>query len=362
MSSDIWDVLRGLEGVDDKRLGHPAFAQLPSLLEYGEIPEGVAWDSKTHVYVATDRRVIHFKTDLWLKSISKVKSYSYNDITIFRADMGLVTLGCAMLSGGKAQTLLMARKTRQRFADVVNSHLPKPAAQPATPPATPPPGMKRGGLWIVGILGVMALLGVIGVLTDEDEEERVESAKPTPTRVLVQPQGGFSEDALMLRAAFQELVKIKDDTWFHVFCYAQSAPASSWAGYVNSLSLSAYHETGIAPGDLWSMGVDYCQNEGRDTAYTRQVFQQMKPDWVNLRPVPTPIPAMRIVANRPFADASYDLAECVWQNPAMHELLPEAAYATSIEELALDFEVALETGTVTTWDGLTTALTICENT
>ena len=182
---------------------------------------------------------------------------------------------------------------------------------------------------------------------------------PTP----VPTQSGFSEDALLLRAALQELISIKHETWFHVFCYAQRSPANSWSNHINSLSLSAYHETGIAPGDLWGMGWEYCQNEGRDTDDTRWILKQMKPDWVNHRPVPTPIPELRIDANRPFASVSRDLAECAWNNPYMAEVLGEAlTESVTMEEYAFVVEAALDGGTKATWDGIITAITICEQT
>ena len=140
--ADLWSVLRGLEGVDDKLLEHPAFAQLPSLLEDGEIPEGIAWKEKVAVYIATNHRIIHFKMDFWKKSISKVVSYLYNDIKTFRAESGFMALGCVMLindcGNRKAQTLLMALKTRQRFAAVVRSHVSAHQTDSALGSSSPP--------------------------------------------------------------------------------------------------------------------------------------------------------------------------------------------------------------------------------
>ena len=182
-TSDIWSVLRGLEGVDDKLLKHPAFAQLPSLLEDGEIPESVARNGKALVYVATDRRIIHFKTDFWQKSISTVISYPYNDITAFRADM---TFGCKMTINGDVKLLPMKKGDRQRFATVVRSHVPAHqtdesiSGQPAQPSASPMSGKKKAVLWTGGILGLVVLLTIIGALTDEGEEGRAESPKPKP--------------------------------------------------------------------------------------------------------------------------------------------------------------------------------------
>ena len=122
--SDIWVVLRGLEGVDDTLLEHPAFEYLLPLLEDREIPESAAWNGKTDVYVATDHRVIHLKTDFLQKTISTVTSYPYSDIRTFRAETGFMSLGCTMaMVIGDAKRLPMKPETRQRFATVVRSHV-----------------------------------------------------------------------------------------------------------------------------------------------------------------------------------------------------------------------------------------------
>ena len=56
--------------------------------------------------------------------------------------------------------------------------------------------------------------------------------------VTVTPREGFSEDALTLRAAFEELIRIKDETWFHVRCYSVNGPAHQWVEYINAMNRS----------------------------------------------------------------------------------------------------------------------------
>ena len=192
------------------------------------------------------------------------------------------------------------------------------------------------------------------------------TAEPTPIPT-VTPRERFSEDALTLRAAFEELIRIKDETWFHVRCYSVNGPAHQWVEYINAMnrdkSIQMRNETGIAPGDLWMMGADFCENAGAHTDYTNWLLREMEPDWVNLRPVPTPIPAVRIVADRPFARTARELAECAWDNPAMWDLFgDDIAASASVDEFALVIEGAVETGTETTWDGVIVSLTLCQQT
>ena len=89
----------------------------------------------------------------------------------------------------------------------------------------------------------------------------------------------------------------------------------------------------------------------------------MKPEWVNMRPIPTPIPELRIEVDKPFAEFSFKLAHCAWGNPSAMYLLGEDAEAsTDVVELTKLIEAALNDGTVETWDGAIAVLTICENT
>ncbi len=61
--------------------------------------------------------------------------------------------------------------------------------------------------------------------------ELAKNATPIPTST---PRNMFSPEALELLAAFHELVKFKDETWFHIFCYAEASPAHDWAEYMSS--------------------------------------------------------------------------------------------------------------------------------
>ena len=189
------------------------------------------------------------------------------------------------------------------------------------------------------------------------------SAPPTPTP----GSPVFSDQALELRAVFEEMVKFKSEPWFHIFCFAkETSPASGWAEHVQGMesSFELLDETGIHPSHLWSMGVDYCQSEGRETDYTTVIFRDhMKPSWINYRPVLTPKPEYRVTPSRPYRSASEMLGECAWNNPAVSDLLQEAIeISDSAAELAVVIEMALDEATSrTTWDGAIAALTICQS-
>lgn len=187
-------------------------------------------------------------------------------------------------------------------------------------------------------------------------------ATPVPTAI---PITRFSPEALELLAAFQELVDFKDEVWFHIFCYAEASPAHDWAEYMSSVDLKTFSETGILPGDLWQMGLDYCDNEGKETTYTTQVLRDfIEADWLNYRPVPTPKPEFRVTPSRPYKAMGEKLAECVWQNKAVHYLFQDDVdMSRNASELATVVEAALEGARDTrTWDGAIEALTLCQNT
>ena len=102
------------------------------------------------------------------------------------------------------------------------------------------------------------------------------------------PARGLSQDSLELLGAYHELLRFKDEPWFHEYCYSQASPARQWARYVNGLgSIDTLVETGISGSDLWSMGWDYCNNEGRETRGTKAKQGFMKAEWLDYRPIPT---------------------------------------------------------------------------
>ena len=131
-------------------------------------PECVARNGDADVYVATDRRIIHFKTDFWKKSISKVTPYLYNDIKTFRADMAFASSGCILTITGGVKTLHMKKGDRQRFATVVRSHVSThqtdesisgQAAQPAT---SQPPSAEKKSKRQIGGCAIMIVLAGLG--------------------------------------------------------------------------------------------------------------------------------------------------------------------------------------------------------
>ena len=177
------------------------------------------------------------------------------------------------------------------------------------------------------------------------------------------PRAGFSPESLELRAAFDELIKIKDAPWFHIHCYSEASPAHEWGKYMSRAdTLTTFTETGVMHSDLRQMGLDYCESEGKETNYTQTVFHDyMKPEWVNLRPVPTPNSDIRITVGRPYKAVSERLADCVWGNTEMEDLFREQInQSNSVSDFALVIETALDIAEdKTTWDGAMSLMTIC---
>ena len=208
---------------------------------------------------------------------------------------------------------------------------------------------------------LLVALGIVACSSPEPSPTPLATPHWTPPPP---PREGFSEEALVLRAAFEELIEFKDEAWFHVFCYAQSSPASQWADYLQThdFGIGVLSETGIVAGELWQLGWDYCQNEGKDTDYTRRLLGRLEPEWVNMRPVPTPVPELHVNIGRPFADLSYDLASCIWDNPTIHPpFAEEMSTANDVGEFAVILEGALDQGTLTTWHGAINILTACQH-
>ena len=128
---------------------------------------------------------------------------------------------------------------------------------------------------------------------DTLEENETPSPIPSPSAP------SFSTESLELLAAYRELLKFKDEPWFHSFCYGQASPANGWGEYVTEIGAQTFIETGVTGWDLWYIGWDYCQNQGDETDFTKQKLREMEPEWLSHRPVPTPRPELRVAPYRP---------------------------------------------------------------
>ncbi len=187
-----------------------------------------------------------------------------------------------------------------------------------------------------------------------------QGAGSTPISIL--PATGFSTDALELLAAYQELLLFKNEPWFHDFCYSEASPANEWAESVTLIGIQAFEETGVTGSDLWYMGWDYCQNQGRETEFTKLVRKDMNRAWLSHQPIPTPRPRLRVTPDRPHEHVGRNVAECIWNNPSMHDLFQETLNTTSnMAEFAAVIELAISTGE-TTLDDAIAALTLCQAT
>jgi hypothetical protein len=145
-----------------------------------------------------------------------------------------------------------------------------------------------------------------------------------------------------LLSAFHELLKFKDEPWFHVFCYSSNGAAVGWSEYVKGMDSGTLQDTGIVPGELWGMGLEYCMNQGMETDDIRYLLRQMNPDWVNHRPIPDPKPVFA-APERPYRDISERLGTCIWNNPDLHWLLPDAIeVSNNAEDMGEFLEVVLD--------------------
>ena len=186
---------------------------------------------------------------------------------------------------------------------------------------------------------------------------------PVPTPGESDTPATFSEESLELLANYHELLRFKDEPWFHILCYSANGPANVWAGRISSLgNIGTLSETGILSSDLWSMGLDYCQNDGQETDYTRQVKGDMKDNWINYRPVPTPKPLMQVTSDHFYERLNRELAACLWGNPSMATIFPEAYEAADSEaELATILGAVLYGAeSKATIDGALIALAMCK--
>ena len=115
--------------------------------------------------------------------------------------------------------------------------------------------------------------------TPHPRPERAGKSMPTvPPPIQYQ----WSTGARRLAHHYSILLGFKDDVDFHTYCYAQSHRFSEWANRVqhDPAPIQVMAETGIMPADLWQMGLDYCNNSGRETDYTLLLRSQMNPDWL----------------------------------------------------------------------------------
>ena len=119
-----------------------------------------------------------------------------------------------------------------------------------------------------------------------DAASRTPAAQPATTAAQPPP---LSPEALELRAWYQELLDFKDDPDFHAFCYGRGGPYADWVDRGKALedrmeakgvTLAVWAEAGVLRGDIWTMGVDYCTNEGRETEATLFFKENMKPRWL----------------------------------------------------------------------------------
>ena len=173
---------------------------------------------------------------------------------------------------------------------------------------------------LVAVLLFISCTTLVVAIGDDGPEPPPVVSQPTPSYATSQPIRATSRpefvatvpapamrtgQTLTLLRYYRELQGFKDNPDFHFYCYGVGGPYNDWVTNVKTLDgdhLAILLETGIVPGELWQMGRDYCQNEGRDTSYTISLQSQMKPEWLAMLPgdtsmldaAPTVIPSARL--------------------------------------------------------------------
>ena len=103
--------------------------------------------------------------------------------------------------------------------------------------------------------------------------------------------GPLPDEALELLSLYHELLAFKDTEEFQTYCYAVAGPYNDWVERGEALDDRSKGklrvETGIVFVDLWNMGVNYCNNQGAETDFTRWAKQQMQPHWLAAEPTNT---------------------------------------------------------------------------
>ena len=176
----IFAALRDIEGIDDKLMGRPEVAHLPSVLGEDELPGAIVSSTANVLLVATDRRVLHIERSWRNDSISKVNSYAYETVETFRADMGFLAPGLSMTIDGRVKTLIADKKERQRFANYVRARI---GMEPQIFSASE--RSRRKVPWFVGsVLIVVAAVAIVLVFgSGGDETPTPAPAAPSSTSV-----------------------------------------------------------------------------------------------------------------------------------------------------------------------------------
>ena len=94
-----------------------------------------------------------------------------------------------------------------------------------------------------------------------------------------------------LLALYHELMEFKHEPDFHEFCFSENGPYADWAEResINRSNVTddSFQRTGLSPGDIRQMGIEYCFSGGQETTTTRWTREQMEPHWLASLPSPT---------------------------------------------------------------------------
>ena len=157
------------------------------------------------------------------------------------------------------------------------------------------------------LVGVITLV-IIGSFLPESNDN---PARPQPTQTpslaitsvapsTKTPDGQLSPESLELLVLYHELQGILNDREFHAFCYAPASPAYEWGQralelYNTQDYLVVLREAGLGAIEIRELGWEYCQSQGQgDTPRARELKAQMKPEWLNALPTPTPAPRPKL--------------------------------------------------------------------
>ena len=131
---DMWSIIQGLNGVNEKLLKHPGVAHIPSMLGNGEVPVALTSDGGGKVLLATNHRFVEIDTSIMKGTVQKVQSHPYQEIVSFEADKGFLAVGFKVTTQQGAKSIAAQKNGREEFASVVNSHLQAPSAETSPAP------------------------------------------------------------------------------------------------------------------------------------------------------------------------------------------------------------------------------------
>ena len=135
-------------------------------------------------------------------------------------------------------------------------------------------------LWVV-LIGLGVLILMVACSSSSPAPTATPTPAPTATPLSAEDLELLAREILV---HYHELLSFKDDPDFHFYCYARGGPYSAWVERGKAIKekedMGILAITGILSGELWQMGLNYCQNQGQETEHTEWLKERMDSDWL----------------------------------------------------------------------------------